>query len=124
MKNHTIDKSLLPSELIELNIQIPESYLQGYTHNNCGNFCVRAGQGHFIRLLQNDPELFKYHEEKEQEMIGFLGGEIAILRKMKNNIKFPLTLRQLRLDYEAKSTEIDMDDIGGCGCFVSDDVEE
>lgn len=119
-----IDKNDMLQELRDMNIKVPRLYDLGYSHNNCGGFCVRAGQGHFINLLQQFPELYKYHEEKEQEMRDFLGKDYSILRRQKNKIKEYITLRQLREEYEAKSEDIDMDDIGGCGCFVSDDSIE
>ena len=58
--------------LIELEekekIQIPELYKLGFSHNNCGGFCFRAGIGHFKNLLEKKPELYKHHEQKEQEI--------------------------------------------------------
>jgi hypothetical protein len=92
--------------------------------SNCGGFCVRAGQGHFVNLLEKNPELYRYHEEKEQEMRDYLGKDVAMLRRTRNKVKIPLTLHMLREEVEANKTEqIDMFDIGGCGCFISD-VEE
>lgn len=46
-------------------IKIPRLYNMGFSHNNCGGFCVRAGQGHFINLLEKMPDRYKYHEDKE-----------------------------------------------------------
>lgn len=119
-----IDKNDMLDDLKLLNIDPPDSYGKGFSHSNCSNFCVRAGQGHFVKLLQTNPELYRYHEEKEQEMREFLGKDYSILRRQKNKIKEYITLRQLREEYEVKSEDIDMDDIGGCGCFVSDDSIE
>ena len=90
---------------------------------NCGGFCVRAGQGHFVNLLEQNPQLFLYHETKEQEIRKHIGKDVAIMRKQKNKVKFPYTLRMLREDYE-KENEIDMQDIGGCGCFVNYDEND
>ena len=49
-----------------LGIEIPELYKRGYAHNNCGGFCVRGGQGHFINLLKDNRDAFLYHEERER----------------------------------------------------------
>jgi hypothetical protein len=92
-----------------------------FAHNNCGGFCVRAGQGHFVNLLEKNPALYRYHEEKEQEMRDYLGKDVAMLRRTRNKVKIPLTLRMLREEVEANRTDqIDMFDIGGCGCFLQD----
>jgi hypothetical protein len=100
-------------------IKKPQLYEMGFSHNNCGGFCVRAGQGHFINLLKKMPERYKYHEEKEQEMINFIGKEQSILRKVVKGKKELLTLKKLREEYETKPENIDLFDIGGCGCFVN-----
>jgi hypothetical protein len=107
--------------LEEAGIAVPRLYGMNFAHNNCGGFCVRAGQGHFVNLLEKNPELYRYHEEKEQEMRDYLGKDVAMLRRTRNKVKIPLTLRMLREEVEANKTEqIDMFDIGGCGCFVDD----
>jgi hypothetical protein len=114
-------KDEMLTELNSIGIKTPLLYLKGFSHNNCGSFCVRAGQGHFINLLQQFPNLYKYHEEKEQEMRDFLGKDVAMLKRTRKKVQSTLTLKQLREEHEAKSTEIDMTDIGGCGCFVDVD---
>lgn len=107
--------------LDEVGIESPRLYAMGFSHNNCGGFCVRAGQGHFANLLKQRPELFKYHEDKEQEMREFLDRDVSILRRQRNKVRQRLTLKQLREEIEAQGVkDVDMQDIGGCGCFVSD----
>mgnify|MGYP001446314979 CR=1 FL=1 len=108
------------SELKVLGIAVPRLYRMDFAHNNCGGFCVRAGQGHFVNLLKQKPELYAYHEAKEQEMREYLGKNVSILRRQRKGVKYPLTLRQLRLEYESGGEQIDLFDIGGCGCFVQD----
>lgn len=114
-----VDKQQMLDELNRIGIETPRLYKLGFSHNNCGGFCCRAGQGHFINLLKNMPERYAYHEQKEQEMREFLGKDVAMMTRMKKGVKEGLTLRQLREEYEAQ-LEIDMTDIGGCGCFVTD----
>ena len=113
-----INKIDIIKELEKRGIKIPRLYDMGFTHNNCGGFCVRAGQGHFINLLKQMPERYEYHEKKEQQMIGFLGKDVSILTRQRNGVKENLTLRMLREEYENSPQQIDMFDIGGCGCFI------
>lgn len=101
-------------------IEVPSLYNLGFSHNNCGGFCVRGGQGHFTNLYRQNPDLYLYHEEKEQEMIKYLGKDVSILRKQRKGVRYNYTLRDLRKDIEEDSKEIDLTDIGGCGCFVDE----
>ncbi|NMD72290.1 hypothetical protein HHO41_18640 [Bacillus sp. DNRA2] len=107
-------------ELNRDGITVPRLYKFGFSHNNCGGFCVKAGQAHFKKLYDTMPERFLYHEEMEQEMIKFLGKEVSILRRQKNNRSYGLTLRKLREEIEEESKEIDLFDFGGCGCFIEE----
>ncbi len=112
--------------LIELEekekIQIPELYKLGFSHNNCGGFCFRAGIGHFKNLLEKKPELYKHHEQKEQEIREYLGrDDISILRRTRNGKKTNITLAELREELTTTPEQLsfdDLSDIGGCGCFV------
>jgi hypothetical protein len=117
-------KDEMLQELVAVGIRVPDLYLLGFSHNNCGGFCCRAGQGHFANLLEKKPELFRYHEEKEEEMRQYLGKDTSMMTKQKKKVKFQYTLRNLREDIQGKSCEIDMNDIGGCGCFVMDGESE
>ncbi len=94
-------------------IKVPRLYDLGFPHNNCGGFCIKAGQAHFKHLLHNLPEVYAYHENKEQEFREFIGRDVAILRKMHKGVKSPLTLKQLRGEDCDNSF-----DWGGCGCFL------
>lgn len=103
-------------------IEVPRLYKMGFAHNNCGGGCVRAGQGHFLNLLKTMPERFAQWEANEQMMREYLGKEVSILRRQRNGKRFNFTLKELREEYEEKQDEADIDifDIGGCGCFVND----
>lgn len=107
-------------ELERLGVGIPRLYVKGFAHNNCGGFCVRAGQGHFINLLEQLPGLYEYHENKEQEWQKTTGKDFTILRKQRKGVRYKYSLKELREDYEdnQRKKQIDFDDIGGCGCFV------
>jgi hypothetical protein len=102
-------------------IRLPRLYEMGFSHNNCGGFCVKAGLGHFANLLRVLPERYAYHEAKEQELRDFLGRQdVTILRDWATRPPKNITLRQLRERIQAGG-QVDAFDIGGCGCFV---VEE
>jgi hypothetical protein len=91
----------------------------GFSHNNCGGFCIKAGQGHFKLLLEKMPERYAYHERKEQELRDYLGKDVSIMSKVTNYEKRRYTLRDLRLDVEG-CKPIDELEIGGCGCMLDD----
>lgn len=101
----------------------PRLYALGFSHNNCGGGCVRAGQGQFKHLLDVMPERFAVWERKEAEMADFLGKEVTILKQVINGKPQGLTLTDLRIRHESQPSMIDVLDIGGCGCFIDDDSE-
>lgn len=98
-------------------VKSPRLYSLGFSHNNCGGGCVRAGQGQFRKLLEVMPERYATWENKEQEVRDFLDKDVTILRETKSGVRKNLTLVELR---ERASDACDMLDLGGCGCFVED----
>lgn len=106
-------------------VKRPRLYDMGFSHNNCGGFCVKAGLGHFYMLLKSMPERYAYHESKQEELFGVLGNRFPFLRKkVHGEIKY-LSLREYRESIEeleqgnTKNKDIvDLLDIGGCGCFT------
>ncbi|WP_129692333.1 hypothetical protein [Gottfriedia acidiceleris] len=120
-----VTKNEMLDYLKEVGIKIPRLYKLGFSHNNCGGMCVRAGQGHFVNLLEKLPGNYLKIENHEQEMREFLDKDVSILTRTRNGIKKQLTLKELRLEYEQYGvTQIDMFDIGGCGCFVTEEGNE
>ncbi|MDQ0154932.1 phosphoadenosine phosphosulfate reductase family protein [Robertmurraya andreesenii] len=118
-----LSKEEMLAELNLIGIETPRLYKLGFSHNNCGGFCCRAGHGHFANLLSQMPDRFAQYEALEQEFRDRTGKDVSMMKKERKvggvRRSFPYTLRQLREDIEAKQ-EIDMTDIGGCGCFVDD----
>lgn len=104
-------------------ITTPRLYEMGFAHNNCGGGCVRAGQGQFKKLLEVMPERFATWEAKEQELRKKIGQDVAILSEVKNGVKRPLPLIELRRRVENTPTLIDEMDLGGCGCFFESNEE-
>lgn len=100
-------------------IEPPRLYRAGFPHNNCGGFCVRAGQGQFKLLLLQNRERYLFHEGKEQEIREHLGKDVAVMRDRSGGTSTPLTLRGFRERFEGEQPAlIDDFDMGGCGCFV------
>ncbi len=102
------------------NLTAPRLYSLGFSHNNCHGFCVKAGHAHYRLLHQKLPEVYAYHERKEQKIRAFLGKDVSILADRRNDgRKKPLTLLAFRKRIEDSPDEsIDENDYGGCGCFV------
>ena len=97
-------------------IEPPRLYKLGFAHNNCGGFCVKAGQAQFALLLRVMPERYAYHEAKEEEMRRIVGDH-SVLRDRTNGTTKPLTLRALRERIQSQGT-FDTEDWGGCGCAI------
>ena len=113
-----IDKAQMLQELADIGIAEPRLYGMGFPHNNCGGFCIKAGQAQFKMLLEKMPDRYAYHEQKEQEMRELLGKDVAILRDRRGGDTKPLTLAELRRRVEAETDETDPHDLGGCGCAL------
>jgi hypothetical protein len=119
-----LDKDKLIEWAMSEGLQPPRLYSLGFSHNNCGGGCVRAGQGQFKKLLEVMPERFAMWEAKEQEVREYLDKDVAILSEVKNGIKKPLPLIELRRRVEDQPQLVDELDIGGCGCFFEEDERE
>jgi hypothetical protein len=104
-------------------MDIPRLYLANFPHNNCGGFCVRAGQAQMELLLREHPERFAYHEGKEEELRQHLGKDVSVLRDRTGGTSTPLTLRRFRERVQMQPELIDDLDWGGCGCFVESNEE-
>lgn len=96
-------------------------YKLGMPHANCGGGCIKMGQGGFARLLRVDPCTYEEWERNEEMIREELERDVSILRDRSGGDTTPLTLRELRERIEG-GKQVDMFDIGGCGCFV--DSEE
>ncbi|WP_433206897.1 hypothetical protein ACQP1G_20885 [Nocardia sp. CA-107356] len=83
-------------------IEPPLLYELGYSHNNCGGVCVRAGKKQWLRTLELFPERFAYAERREAELREKLGN-YSILVEQRKGMKYPLPLSELRRRAEADS---------------------
>lgn len=95
-------------------------YDLGFAHNNCGGGCVKAGQAHFALLLDTMPERYARWEQEEQSLRDHLGKDVSILRDRSGGESAPLTLREFRERMTSDGTQLDLFDMGGCGCFVDE----
>lgn len=100
----------------------PQLYDLGFPHNNCGGFCIKAGQAVFRLLFLHFPNRYALHEAKEQELRDHLEADVAILRDRRGGEVQPLTLKAFRERIQEDDQQCDLLDFGGCGCFS--DVEE
>ena len=115
-----LSKDAILADLRSRGIEPPRLYSMGFAHANCGGGCVRAGQGQFAHLLEVMPERYAWWEQQEQEVRDSLGKDVTILKDRRGGTATPLTLRKFRERHESNRASTDMDDIGGCGCFVDE----
>lgn len=119
-----LEKPLLFKEdmlqlIINEGIEPPNLYKLGFSHNNCGGFCIKGGQASFRHLLKMLPEVYIKAEREEENMRQFLQKDVSILQdRRKNAVTKILTLKMLR---QRKENNIDKFDWGGCGCFIPDE---
>lgn len=116
-------RPMMEARLAEMGIRLPELYSLGFPHNNCGGFCVKAGQKQFKLLHDKAYDVFAYHRDKEQEFQEFIGKEVTILRKQRDGVKHLYSLAELEADIKAERDETDDDDWNGCqNCFSPEQI--
>lgn len=125
----------------EAGIKKPRLYDMGFPHNNCGGMCVRAGQGQFARLLDLRPALYAKQEQRNEyarksieaknavriangnyrgkNEKGIVGGFIRVTR---NGDTEYLHMKEFRERVQSGELIPARYEMGGCGCFVDDDV--
>lgn len=79
--------------------------------------CIKSGQAQFRLLLETRPELYAWHEQKEQELREYLGKDVAILRDRRGGTTKPMTLKAFRERIQGGDCH-DRHDWGGCGCAI------
>lgn len=94
----------------------PRLYGMGFAHNNCGGFCVKAGQAQFALLLRKIPERYAEHERQEEALRAHLGKDVAIMTDRSGGQRRPLTMREFRERVESQG-DFERDDWGACSCF-------
>lgn len=128
-----LDKDDMRAACEAAGIEVPRLYRAGFPHNNCGGFCVRAGQAQMELLLREHPERYAFHEAEEQKLRDYLGKDVAVLRDRSTMRVLqvhptpdtrPLTLREFRERIEDQPNLFDPLDFGGCGCFTETPTKE
>jgi len=98
-----------------LGIEPPRMYSLGFEHANCGGCCVKGGQGQWARALAVFPELYRWHENQEEQTRKHIGSDVSVLRDRTNGETKPLTLREFREHVEAGKPP--QDDLFSCTCM-------
>jgi hypothetical protein len=114
------DKCKMLDELRAIGIEPPRLYKFGFPHNNCGGFCVKAGQAQFALLLRTMPERYAWHEAQEEKLRAQVGDFSVMTDRRGDGKKKPLPMRVLRERIEAGES-FDRHDWGGCGCALDSD---
>jgi 3'-phosphoadenosine 5'-phosphosulfate sulfotransferase (PAPS reductase)/FAD synthetase len=112
-----VDKCHIAAYLERFGIKPPRLYNLGFSHNNCGGGCVKAGQAHWAHLWRTLPEQYALWEAKEEEIRTYLGKDVSILKDRRGGETKPLTLRAFREQIE-RGERYDKTEWGGCGCFA------
>ncbi|MCR0327588.1 phosphoadenosine phosphosulfate reductase family protein [[Clostridium] innocuum] len=106
-------------ELISDGIVPPRLYRLGFSHNNCGGRCFKAGIGHYKNLLEKDRNRYLEWENQEDAIRNSLGKDVSMMKRKGK----PFTLKELRIIVENSPEQLSLfecQDIGGCGCFVEE----
>lgn len=121
-----LDSGAIDALMSSRGIRRPRLYDYGLPHGNCGGGCVRSGMGQFLTLLEHRPDRYAEWEANEEALRAFLGKPVSIVREWPKGGARPITLRSLRERHEARVAEpeeyaqLDLLDVGGCGCFTDD----
>lgn len=112
-----------PREKIEFckskGIEPPRLYAMGFSHNNCGGFCVKAGLAQFKQLLERMPERYEWHVKQEEQARKAVPNAKPFLRMIQGGETKYFWLSEYR-DWlkENQLTGEDLFDYGGCGCAL------
>lgn len=112
-----LTKATMMQDAIALGLPLSEAYADGFSHDNCGGGCVKAGQAHFAKLLQIRPAVYAEWEKNEADLRQHIGQNISILKDRRGGQTKPLTLEDFRKRLNC-GFEFDKDEWGGCGCGV------
>jgi hypothetical protein len=74
---------------------VPRLYRYGFTHNNCGGACVKAGMKEWGRLLYYIPDVYHWWEFNERKFRNEVG-DFTILKEVKKGERKNLTLTNWR----------------------------
>ncbi|WP_410570646.1 hypothetical protein [Amycolatopsis sp. cmx-4-61] len=90
-----LTKDAMLGEARALGLTPPAAYEEGFSHANCSGCCVRAGQAHWLRLLERHPDRYADYERREEAFRAEFGN-VAILKQQRDGVVRPLPLAELR----------------------------
>jgi len=99
-----------------INIKPPRLYDFGFSHNNCGGFCVKAGQKQASLLLKSLPDTYAWHEAEQEKTFAALGERRPTIRKQVDGTMYYLSLRDFR-EFLEDGGKPEMWEEGKCACF-------
>lgn len=102
----------------ERGIELPKLYKLGFSHDNCGGFCIKAGLGQFKLLWETLPSVYLTNEAEEQEAIARNPNLRPFLQKTISGVKHYITMKEYREKYLQTITEDEALEFGGCGCAL------
>ncbi len=108
----------------EEGLKRPRLYDHGFMHNNCGAFCVRAGQAHYYLLHKTMPETYREYERKEEQVYESIGKRHPFLRVTVDGELHYISLKEFREQYITDTKQCDLFDWGGCGCFSEEEDDD
>lgn len=115
-----VTKKDMLTELALASIELPKLYKMGFSHNNCGGGCVKAGQGQWAMLYKAMPDRYLEFESEQEKLMNDIPTARPFLRMtIEKNLEY-LSLKHYRENYLDKSKQVDMLEIGGCGCFLNE----
>lgn len=118
-----LNKAQILDALKTEGIDPPRLYAMGFPHNNCGGFCVKAGQAQFRLLLKTMPERYAWHEAQEEETreiqrsFGIVPSSVLYHRRGGIG-RVRVTLKEFRESIEKEQNDYDHEEWGGCGCAL------
>ncbi|WP_199754303.1 hypothetical protein [Amycolatopsis sp. WAC 01375] len=100
-----LTKDAMLAEARELGLPPPAAYQEGFSHANRGGCCVRGGQAHWLRLIEQHPDRYADYEHKEKQFRAEFG-DVAILKEQRNRLVRPLPLAELRRRTDAAARDM------------------
>lgn len=104
----------------EKGIEPPRMYTLGFSHNNCGGLCYKAGLGQAYDVWRLTPWRYEYNERMQEKFLAEISPHGTFLRRKKKNI----SLKQLREEFESGYVP-GTSNYESCGgkCMIPDESE-
>lgn len=80
-----------------LGIEPPRMYAQGFSHNNCGGLCFKAGLGQAYDVWKLTPHRYEYNERMQERFLAEVSHQGTFLRKQGK----PISMKALREQFES-----------------------